>query len=61
MTFMMHTNGRCKGCGASELEKDKCKCNWVTCHCGAWDCLCRPDGTYHCDNCDYESNPKFRG
>jgi len=57
---MIHTTGKCKGCGAKP-EDPECKCEWATCYCGAWDCWVREDGTYHCDNCDYESDPKRRG
>lgn len=47
----------CIGCGAKEDEPE-CECEWATCNCGYPDCWVREDGTYHCRNCDHDTNPR---
>ncbi|WP_438498586.1 hypothetical protein [Paenibacillus sp. IHBB 3054] len=47
----------CIGCGAKK-DDPECDCEWATCNCGYPDCLVREDGTYHCRNCDHDTNPR---
>ena len=51
-------NNSCIGCGAKEADPD-CNCEWDICRsCGFTDCWVREDGTYHCGNCDHDTNPR---
>lgn len=51
-------HGTCIGCG-SEDNDPECDCEWATCSsCGYPDCWIREDETYHCGNCDRDTNPR---
>lgn len=51
-------NNTCIGCGAKETDP-QCKCEWAECRgCGYPDCWIREDGTYHCGNCDHDTDPR---
>lgn len=48
-------NDKCIGCGAT-LDDPECDCEWATCSWGYPDCWIRPNGTWHCENCDLDTD-----
>lgn len=54
---MIGIDDTCRGCGAKETDPE-CDCEWATCNCGCYECWIRANGTYHCPNCDYDTDPR---